>query len=141
MKARAHLQQTGDASLHPHFPACRRGHTGENLQQSAFARAIAANDAEDFTLLDLKGNSAQRPHLVVAQCSRQTPFRGREGRDLLLSDLALLLSAPLIHLGIRVRFAANAVPPPFEIVTERACANDPQAILLPDVVNFNDSAH
>ena len=35
----------------------------------------------------------------------------------------------------------NAVPPPFEIVTERACANDPQAVLLPDVVNFNDSAH
>ena len=42
---------------------------------------------------------------------------------------------------MRVGFAANAVPPPFEIVTERACANDPQAVLLPDVVNLNDSAH
>jgi hypothetical protein len=42
---------------------------------------------------------------------------------------------------MRVGFAANAVPPPFEIVTERACANDTETILFPEVVNFNDSAH
>ena len=63
----AYLQQTGDASLHPHFPACRRGHTGENLQQSAFARAVPANDAEDFPLLHFKRHTPQRPHFVVAQ--------------------------------------------------------------------------
>jgi hypothetical protein len=42
---------------------------------------------------------------------------------------------------MRIRFAANAVPPALEIVTERACANDTQTILFPEVVNFNDSAH
>jgi hypothetical protein len=40
-----------------------------------------------------------------------------------------------------VGFAANAVPPPFEIVTERACANYTETILFPEVINFNDSAH
>ena len=34
---------------------------------------------------------------------------------------------------VRVGVAANAVPPPFEIVTERARANDPRAGILPDV--------
>jgi len=42
---------------------------------------------------------------------------------------------------VRVRFAANAMPPSLKIVTKRACANYTQAVLLPDVVNLNDSAH
>jgi hypothetical protein len=42
---------------------------------------------------------------------------------------------------MRIGFSTNAVPPPLEIVTERACANYPQTVLLPDVVDFNDSAH
>src|SRR6516164_2687833 len=111
------------------------GHTRENLQQSAFTRAIAANDTEDFALLDLKGNSAQRPHLVVAQIAVRLSVRT------LYFRLSTFGFCSFIHLGMRVGFPANAMPPSLKIVTERACANDPQAVLLPDVVNFNDSAH
>src|SRR6266487_1154149 len=135
VKARAHLQQTGDASLHPRFPACRRGHTRENFQQSAFARAVPANDPENFPVLYFKGNSAQRPHLVVAQIAVRLSVRT------LYFRLSTFGFCPLIQLGMGVGFAANAVPPPLEIVTERAGANDPQTVLLPDVVNFKDSAH
>ena len=62
-----HLQQTGDTSLHPHFPACRRCHTGEDLQQRALARTVPANDPENFPLLHFKRHTPQRPDFVVAQ--------------------------------------------------------------------------
>jgi hypothetical protein len=42
---------------------------------------------------------------------------------------------------MRIGFAPNAVPPTLEIVTECARANYAQTVLLPDIVNFNDSAH
>ncbi len=45
------------------------------------------------------------------------------------------------HFRMRVGFTANAMPPSLKIVSERARANHPQTILLPDVVDFNDSAH
>src|SRR6476620_4679685 len=67
VKARAYFQQTGDASLHPHFPACRRSHTRENLQHRALPRAVPANDPENFPLLDLERHLAKSPDFVLAQ--------------------------------------------------------------------------
>ena len=56
-------------------------------------------------------------------------------------DLSQYPDLVVIYLGMRVRLAENAVPPPFEILTERARANDTETILFPEVVNLNDSAH
>src|SRR6266853_6205443 len=63
----AYLQQACNPAFDPHLPFGRRGHTAEDLQQRALARTVPANDPENFALLHFKGNSAQRPHLVVAQ--------------------------------------------------------------------------
>ena len=68
METGAHFQQAGNRVPSPAPPRLVGAVTRrENFQQRAFARAVPANDAEDFTLLDLKGNSPQRPHFVVAQ--------------------------------------------------------------------------
>jgi hypothetical protein len=37
-------------------------HTGENLHQRALARAVLANDRQNFTLVQRERNVVQRPH-------------------------------------------------------------------------------
>ena len=61
MEPRSHFQQAGDAAFDSDFAAGGRGNPGEDSQQSALARAIAANDAEDFALFDLKADILQSP--------------------------------------------------------------------------------
>ena len=48
-------------------PAGRLGDAAQNLEQRAFASAIASDDADDFTPFDLEGDIAQRPTLFLGR--------------------------------------------------------------------------
>src|SRR2546425_2006413 len=61
MKAGADLEQAADATIDVYFAVGWFGDAGEHFKQSGFARAVASNDADDFTPLDLEGNVAQSP--------------------------------------------------------------------------------
>ena len=52
MKARAYFQQAGDAPTIADAPCRRLGDPAENLQQSGFAGAVPADDANRLALLD-----------------------------------------------------------------------------------------
>ena len=57
-------------------PAGRRlGDAGEDLQQRALPRAVAADDADHLATLDLEGDILQRPEVGVFFLPRITRMR------------------------------------------------------------------
>ena len=64
VKAGAHLQQAAHPPVDLGPPAGRLGDAGEDLEQRALARAVAADDPHHFALLHLEGDILQRPELI-----------------------------------------------------------------------------
>ena len=67
----------------------------KNFEQRGFARAVAADDADDFALLDLKRNVLERPKLLLF-CGpflllRPQPLEGVVGRP--FEDVAQAIPA------------------------------------------------
>ena len=60
----ADLEQAGDASAQFNPPLGRLGDSAEDLEQRAFASAIAADHAENFPLLDIEANVFERPEFL-----------------------------------------------------------------------------
>lgn len=61
-----------------------------------------------------------------------------EGRIRFALRSSLLGLRGLAHLGVRVRFAGEAVEPAVEVMAESAGAQDAEAVFLPEVVNLDD---
>jgi hypothetical protein len=92
---------------------------GQDFEQRAFARAIAANDAQHLALPDVKAHAVQGPELL-AYVARMT----------FLPDLEAGIGLAL-HLGA----------PAGKILLERAAANLAQPVGLAHVFYGNGSAH
>ena len=78
MKAGADFEQRDDAAAQDGAPAGRFGDAREDFQQRGFARAVAADDADDFAGIDREGDVLQRPERVrlraVAVVWRSAPW-------------------------------------------------------------------
>src|SRR6266404_8476081 len=59
MKARAQFDQRGYLSAHDDLASCRPEDTGNQLQQSALARSISANDSDRLARMDLEAHVPQ----------------------------------------------------------------------------------
>jgi hypothetical protein len=64
LEAGPHLEQRTDAAVYHRAATRRRDHTRQDLEQRAFARAIASNDADDVPLADVERDVAQRPDVM-----------------------------------------------------------------------------
>jgi len=89
----------------------------EQLEQSAFACAIFADDAHDIALLDTEGDVFEGPDVVAL---------GALGAVIDLADLE-----------VGVFFAKDGgLPPAVDVVLEGACADKAETILLAYIVEF-----
>ena len=61
MKAGADFEQAADASVNFGVAFGGAGDAGEDFQQRAFAGAVAADEADDFALMDLEVDVLERP--------------------------------------------------------------------------------
>src|ERR1700756_2476882 len=64
MKSGANLEQAGHTASKRHPPSRWFGDAAEDLEQRAFARAVATDDAQDFALLDLEADILERPEFL-----------------------------------------------------------------------------
>ena len=61
MKAGADFEEAADASVNFGVAFGGAGDAGEDFQQRAFAGAVAADEADDFALMDLEIDVFERP--------------------------------------------------------------------------------
>src|SRR5438105_512812 len=61
MKSRADLEQARNASIKLDSSGSRLRYSRQHLEQSRFARAVSANNADHFTRLDLKAHILNGP--------------------------------------------------------------------------------
>src|SRR5246127_1372346 len=64
MKSGANLEQAGHTASKYHPPSRRFGDAAQDLEQRAFARAVAADNSQDLALLDLETDILERPELL-----------------------------------------------------------------------------
>ena len=64
MEAGAHLEQAADPAAHHDLPLGRRRDLGEDLQERALARPIAADDADRLSRLNGEVHVPEGPELV-----------------------------------------------------------------------------
>ncbi len=67
MKAGADFEQAADASANLREAGRRARDARKHLQQRRLAGAVAADQADDFALRDVKADVAQRPQKIAAQ--------------------------------------------------------------------------
>ncbi len=75
VKASADFQKAAHASIEVYLPRRRLGNTGKDLQQCAFACAIAPDNTDHFTGLNLKGDVPQRPECLALGTLQGMPER------------------------------------------------------------------
>src|ERR1700730_3735770 len=64
MKSGTNLEQAGHTASKCHPPSRRFGYAAQNLEQRAFARAVAADNYQDLRLLDLETDILERPEFL-----------------------------------------------------------------------------
>ncbi len=69
MKSRANFEKGANPSAHADSSRRRFGDTGENLEQGAFASAVAPDNAEDSAFLQIEGDVLQRPDKILIHAS------------------------------------------------------------------------
>ena len=116
MKTGAHLQQAADASLDLDRAAGGCCNLAENLEQCAFAGAVAPDDTQHLALFHGERNIVQR-------------------EDTFALPVAVIC---LPDLQIGVRLAAHACPPAVQVAADRACANHAQVITFGEMFNGNN---
>src|SRR5690606_22306712 len=113
MKARAHLKETGHPSSNTCMPGRRRGNAAQDLQERGFPGTVPSNDTQAFTAGHLEGDALQ----------------GTEALP--------VLAVPFENLGVRVFPPTNTGPPRLQVTLQCAVANDPQTVLLVEILYFN----
>ncbi len=109
MKAGADFEQAADAPADDGAAFGRLGDAGEDFQERALARAVAADDADDFAALDLEGDVAERPEGFLVggrpQAAREpVERRGGQAADFLPARARLLQRADPVALAEVVHF-------------------------------------
>ncbi len=126
VEAGADFQQAADAAVEFDVAGRGLGDAGKDLEQRALARAVSADDADDFALFDLEADVLQGPEavvvgeaLAVAQSLHRPPYEAAEGvaQGLVLehaprsgTDAVLLADALDADGGVRHRFAGASGP-------------------------------
>src|ERR1700731_3446410 len=64
MKSGANLEQSGHTASKRHPPSRRFGDAAQDLEQRAFACAVATDNAEDLASLDLEADILERPEFL-----------------------------------------------------------------------------
>ena len=108
MEAGADLQQAADAPADLDLAGGGGGDAREDLEQGALAGAVAADDAEDFALLDLKADIAQGPELAAFAVA-----------VVFLPDLEQRVGPP-----------ARLGPPAVQVFTQGAAADEAEAVVF-----------
>ena len=85
MKACSHFKQGTDTSAHRDCPIGGFGDTREDLEQCAFARAIASDNAKHPAFFKIEGDILQRPDEVLVvtprvPICRSAPLRSAQAR-------------------------------------------------------------
>ena len=65
VKAGADFEKRGDAAFHAGEAFGGFGDAAENFEQGRFARAVSADDADDFAALDIKRDVAKGPEIAL----------------------------------------------------------------------------
>ena len=71
MKAGADFEQAAHAAVNFGKAGGGLRDAGENLQQCGLSGAVAADQADDFALLNVEGDIAQRPEIVARRGARR----------------------------------------------------------------------
>ena len=100
MKPGSYFQQAGHPALHFDPAGCRLGDPAEDFEERRFARAVASNDADDVSALDLERDVLERPELLVTGIGRIFSLQGAKrspgGIDQDIAEsLVLEATAPL----------------------------------------------
>ncbi len=77
VEAGADFEQTPHAAAQPDVAGRRLGDAAEDFEQRRFARAVAADHADDLAGLDLERHVLERPEVVGAR--RELPAQPAEG--------------------------------------------------------------
>ncbi len=96
-----------------------RGLVESDLEQGALAGAVAADDAEDFALLDLEVDVAQGPELAI------------------LAVAVVALTDPPQGIGL----AAELGPPAVDVLAQGAAADEAEAVVFAEVFDLDDDGH
>src|SRR4051812_14282750 len=115
MKSRSDLEQTGNSSAKSDAPGRRACNLRQNFQQCTFSRAVLSDDADDFSLTNVKTDVPERPEV-----SADLPG------GILRAD-----TAP------RIGFRAKPGPPPGEILLCCSASEGAQAVSLANRLNRN----
>src|SRR5208337_5238920 len=67
MESGADLEEAGGPAIDADSSLGGNGNPAQNFQQRALTRTVAADDANHFTLFDLKRNVLQRPEVQLLQ--------------------------------------------------------------------------
>ena len=156
------------ARVHLNLPRTLRRNPRKNLEQSRFARPIPPDDPENLHPLHLKRNILQRVDPVRRRSLRRDEGRESRAEEDFLPRISRIntdaggverpeSSGPRKrgsldagrstrtsschsppHLEIRILFSPNAMPPPIDIMRQRAGADFAKAVELGDVFNANN---
>ena len=117
MEAGADLQEGTNTTVGTDSAGRRTGDAGEEFEQSGFAGAVLADDADDVALLDLEVDIPQRPDIV------RVAFGGT--------------IVGLADLEIRILFAEDVGDPEAaDVVAQGLGGDQAEAVLLRYVVKF-----
>lgn len=122
VEAGADFEEARDAAPRADGARGGCGHAAEELEERAFACAVAADDAYDVALFHLEVDVLQGPHVVAGTFA-----------------CAVVHFA---HFQVGVLAAQDlGLPESIEVVAERACAYQAQAVLLADVLKLDCGGH
>ena len=83
VEAGAHLQQAADPTMDLSLPLCRLGDPRKDFEQRALPCTVAADDADDFAVLDFEGDVLESPNvfrLRIADCGLPRSRRKGEAK-------------------------------------------------------------
>src|SRR5277367_105526 len=100
MKARADFQQAADAAVNFGKPGGGPRDAGEQFQERGFSGAVAADEADYFTLLHVERDVAQRPEKIFGFARAIAPEGRSEGaRDYIAQREIALAFADAVALA------------------------------------------
>src|ERR1017187_42116 len=92
MKAGADFQERADTSINPGQAICRIGDSRQQFQQRALAGAVAPDESNNLTALDIEGNVPQRPELIIRS---RWVFPPRQGLQAATQTIPQRVMSPL----------------------------------------------
>jgi len=99
MEAGADFEEATNASMNLHPSGGRFCDAGKNFQESGFAGAITADEAEDFSFADFEGDAFQGPESFIFGAAEDGQRRFQHAAKMITEERALLKSAAMVALA------------------------------------------